>query len=539
MAENERPSDSGWPQDRPSDGTDPWARPPGHQGGFDRPQPGYGGYGQQPQQPYTGFDPRAGYERPSYDQQAGYGHPGADPQAGYGRPGQEQRPGYESYPGYGSPTGYGGYGGPGGYGPGGGMPGTHQYPTAGYPYPYVPEYPRRKRSPALIAAIGLLLLAIPVAAGIGIGQAMQHANGGSSGSNSALSPNSGSGTGNGGATYSGDSASIAAAVDPGIVDINTTLGYQQAEAAGTGIVLTSNGEVLTNNHVINGATSISVTDIGNGKTYKANVVGYDRTDDIAVLQLVNASGLTTVSIGDSGSVKVGDSVVALGNAGGQGGTPAVAPGTVTDLNRSITASDESDGTSEQLSGLIEVNANVQPGDSGGPLVNSAGKVIGIDTAASTSGSGNFQMQGQAAGNGRGFAIPINKAMTLAKQIQAGTASDVIHIGKTAFLGVGSSSAGGQGGNGYGGGYGNGANGNGATGNGLTITEVVPGSPAAATGLTVGDTITSFNGQAVDSANTLTQLIGAKHPGDTATLGWTDTSGAAHTATVTLADGPAD
>jgi S1-C subfamily serine protease len=315
------------------------------------------------------------------------------------------------------------------------------------------------------------------------------------------------------------------------VDINTTLGYQQAEAAGTGIVLTANGEILTNNHVINGATSISVTDIGNGKTYKANVVGYDRTDDIAVLQLVNASGLTTVSLGDSSTVKVGDSVVALGNAGGQGGTPAVAAGTVTELNRSITASDESDGTSEQLSGLIEVNADVEPGDSGGPLVNSSGKVIAIDTAASTagSGSGNFQMQGQS-GNGRGFAIPIDKAISLAKQIQAGTASDTIHIGKTAFLGVGSSSSSSQQQ-----GQGQGT----TTGNGVTITEVIPSSPAATAGLTIGDTITSLNGTAVNSANTLTNLIGAKHPGDTATIGWTDTSGAAHTSTVTLADGPAE
>ena len=184
-------------------------------------------------------------------------------------------------------------------------------------------------------------------------------------------------------------AQIASRVDPAIVDVTSTLGYQQATAKGTGIVLTSNGEILTNNHVINGATSISVTDIGNGKTYKATVVGYDESQDIAVLQLSGASGLTTASTGDSSTVSVGDSVVALGNAGGKGGTPAVAPGAVTALNQAITATDEGSGSSEQLTGLIETNAAIEAGDSGGPLVNAHAQVIGIDTAAST----NYQFGG--------------------------------------------------------------------------------------------------------------------------------------------------
>src|SRR5208282_5386207 len=133
---------------------------------------------------------------------------------------------------------------------------------------------------------------------------------------------------------------IASKVDPGLVDIVSTLGYQNAEAAGTGQVVTSSGEVLTNNHVIDGATSIKATDIGSGRTYTAKVVGYDQTDDIAVLQLQGASGLATVSFGDSSQVTAGENVVALGNAGGKGGTPSVAAGTVTALNQSITASDE-------------------------------------------------------------------------------------------------------------------------------------------------------------------------------------------------------
>ena len=146
-------------------------------------------------------------------------------------------------------------------------------------------------------------------------------------------------------------------MDPALVDVVSTEGDQGAIAAGTGIVLTSNGTVLTNNHVIRGATSIKVTDVGNGRTYTAKVVGYDATKDVAVIQLQNASGLTTASLGDSSSVQSGDSVTALGNAGGKGGTPSVAAGTVTALNQAITASDEGSGVnSEQLTGLIETNA---------------------------------------------------------------------------------------------------------------------------------------------------------------------------------------
>ena len=186
---------------------------------------------------------------------------------------------------------------------------------------------------------------------------------------------------------------IAARVDPGLVDVVSTDGDQQATAAGTGIVLSASGLVLTNNHVINGATAIKVTDIGNGRTYTAKVVGYDASHDVAVIQLQNASGLTTASLGNSSTVQSGDSVVALGNAGGKGGTPSVAAGTVTGLNQSITASDDLSGASEQLTGLIQTNADIQPGDSGGSLVNSYGQVIGIDTAAS-SASGSQSQSGQ-------------------------------------------------------------------------------------------------------------------------------------------------
>ncbi len=221
---------------------------------------------------------------------------------------------------------------------------------------------------------------------------------------------------------------IAAQTNPGLVDIYTTLGFQQARAAGTGMVVSSSGEVLTNNHVINGATSIRARDVGNGRTYQAKVVGYDHSHDIAVLQLQGASGLKTVTLGDSASASSGQKVVALGNALGKGGTPSVATGRIAGLGASITASDAAAGTSERLAGLIHHNAGIQPGDSGGPLVNTAGQVIGVNTAASQ----GVQFRGQQT---QAFAIPINQAISLAKQIEAGQGSVAVHIGPTAFLGV--------------------------------------------------------------------------------------------------------
>ncbi|HYB86578.1 MAG TPA: trypsin-like peptidase domain-containing protein [Streptosporangiaceae bacterium] len=312
---------------------------------------------------------------------------------------------------------------------------------------------------------------------------------------------------------------IAAQTDPGLVDIYTTLGYQQARAAGTGMVLTSSGEVLTNNHVINGATSIKARDIGNGRTYQAKVVGYDHSHDIAVIQLQGASGLKTVTLGDSSSAAVGQKVVALGNALGKGGIPAVATGHIAGLGASITASDEGAGTSEQLTGLIHHNAGIQPGDSGGPLVNTTGQVIGINTAASQ-GTQVRDQQTQA------FAIPIDQARSIAGQIEAGDASATVHIGPTAFIGVAISSAGDAAANGV------------PAGSGAAIAGVLPGTPADRAGLAQGDVIVSVDGQRISSPETLQSVLGEHHPGDSVTIGWQDQTGQTQSATVVLANGPA-
>ena len=350
------------------------------------------------------------------------------------------------------------------------------------------------------------------------------------------------------------SSEIASRVDPALVDVVSTDSYQGATSEGTGIVLTSNGEILTNNHVINGATSIKVTDVGNGKTYTATVVGYDASHDVAVIQLQNASGLTTASLGNSSTVQTGDSVVALGNAEGKGGTPSVATGTVTALNQSITASDELSGASEQLTGLIETNAPIQPGDSGGSLVNSFGQVIGMDTAAGSSG----QTESQSSTAEQAFAIPINEALSIAKQIEAGTTSADVHIGATAFLGLesgssssstggfggfggssGSSGFGGFGGSDGSGGFG-GFGGQGSQGStsGVSVAGTVSGSPAANAGIAEGDTITAVGGQSVSSAEDIAHALVQYHPGNSISVSWVDQSGQSQTANVTLATGPA-
>jgi S1-C subfamily serine protease len=316
-------------------------------------------------------------------------------------------------------------------------------------------------------------------------------------------------------------AQLAARVDPGLVDVVSTLGLQQAQAAGTGLVLTPSGEILTNNHVIEGATSIRVTDVGNGRSYPARVSGYDRSHDIAVLQLQGASGLATVTLGNSSTAAVRQKVVALGNAGGKGGIPSVAAGRITGLGASITASDASAGTSEQLTGLINHNADIQPGDSGGPLVNTAGQVIGIDTAAS---SGFTIQSGQA--KTQAFAIPVNEAVSIASQITAGTSSSTVHIGPTGFLGVAVMSAGNAAADGV------------QPGTGAALAGLVPGSPAGRAGLAAGDVIVSVDGHSVSSPSALQSALELHHPGDSVSISWTDQAGQTHSATIVLATGPA-
>ncbi|MFF0147822.1 S1-C subfamily serine protease [Amycolatopsis sulphurea] len=490
-------------------------------------------------------------------------HPGTGPAAG--QPGIEAA---HEATGYAAAQHSAGHPGAGPVPPGGGYPGAGHAGYAGWAPHGTHQFgrPPKRGHPVRSAAIVVGAVGLSVAVGLGAGHFVWQSNGASG------NQNFGSiGTPGGASNAAINAQAIAGKVDPGLVDVNTELGYQGAAAAGTGIVLTSDGEVLTNNHVVEGATSIKVTDIGNGRTYTASVLGYDRSHDVAVLKLANASGLTTETLGDSSKVTVGDAVVGIGNAGGTGGDPAVASGRVTALGQSITASDESSGSSEQLTGLIQVDANIQSGDSGGPLVNANGQVIGMDTAASAGyqfngsqgglgqggfgqGQGGYGQGGLGQGNGglgqdgpgnssqgnssqngsdgttgqQGFAIPINQAVSVAHQIVGGTSSSTVHIGQTAFLGVSVSDGGGRPGQGQG---------RSTTGQGAVIQSVLTGGPAANAGLSAGEVITALNGRTVDSATALTTLMDQHHPGDNLTLTVLDSSGQQHSVTVTPVQGP--
>ncbi len=353
----------------------------------------------------------------------------------------------------------------------------------------------------------------------------------SAGSGSSPSVGSGSSSTNDSTATSPGGSSATTASFNGIVDINTVPGYGSGRAAGTGMVLTSSGEVLTNNHVVDGSTKISVTAVDTGRTYTAHVVGTDPTDDVAVIQLEGASKLTTVTTAKLSNVAIGDPVVAVGNAGGKGGTPSSVDGSVTDLGQSITATDESGANAERLTDLIEVDAPIEAGDSGGPLFNSSGEVIGMNSAAQVNAS---RLR---ATTSAGYAIPIAKALSIADKIESGKASSTIHIGLPAFLGVQIASAGRGSGSGSGG-FGA-DSGSTATSAGAPVAGVEPGTPAASIGLAAGDTITSVDGQAVDTPSALSTLLRGNHPGDKVSIGWTDAAGTDHTAKATLTTGPAD
>lgn len=377
------------------------------------------------------------------------------------------------------------------------------------------------------------------ATGTGQGQLGQGATGNQGGS-ATLIPRRGNGSSFGSPHTSTSTNATAATASQsiGVVLINTQLKYQNAEAAGTGIVLTSTGEILTNNHVVNGATSISVTIASTGKTYHARVVGTDVTSDIAVLSLDGASGLKIAPLGSSGGTALGDAITAVGNAGGTG-TLSAATGKIAAVNQTITATGEGGSDAETLHGLIETNADVVAGDSGGPLYNSAGRVVGIDTAAS---SGTARTTG--------YAIPLSTALSLARQIESGKASSTITIGYPAFFGVEiandstGATAGGQSDQTANGATGTGTTSTGApaagaTVAGATVAGVVDSTPAASAGLVAGDTITAVDSTAITSAGQLTSVLRAHHPGDSVTINWTDAAGAAHSASVVLIAGAAN
>jgi S1-C subfamily serine protease len=392
--------------------------------------------------------------------------------------------------------------------------------TTGYPYGYYPPPPPQQPAPpprrgrdlrALASGFAAGALAAAVAFG---GFAAIDASGPASvaGTGSiAQAPTLPTTPGPGSLFPSGNSGSASAGSVPataqqqvGIVTVVSVLKYQNAESAGTGMILTSDGEVLTNNHVVDGATKIVVTVESTGRQYVAKVVGTAPTRDVAVLKLLNATGMQTAELaGSSADLSVGDTVVGVGNAGGTGRLTA-AQGKVTALNQTITASDESGSSSERLHGLIETDADIISGDSGGPLYDDQGQIVGMDTAANATGTSDSA-----------YAIPVEDAMGVVHQIESGVETSSIHIGLPGFLGIGLEPK------------------------STRVQSLLPGGPAASAGIRPGSTITSVDGTVVHTATQLHNLLSAKGPGASVVVKWTAANKRARAATVTLATGPAD
>jgi len=570
-----------------SDGQEPgrwesWAAPAGQSSGPGESGPGEAepGQGQPEQSQPASFTQPIGYPPPGFThpapgyEQPGYGQPGYAPHAGYheeGQPGHGGQPGYGTQPGQGQSGG--GFGQPPGYGyqPGGGF----GQPPGGYGMPPGYGRPPRPRRRLLTGAVTYIAVAAMAAAAGGLVVAFADSGSqqpsASSGNGAGNFPNGGlgnpfGGLGNGaspGANVSqGTLHQVERAVSPGLVVITSNLKYNGsgAAAAATGMIISKSGLVLTNNHVINGTTGLRATVVSTGTQYTAKWLGYDKGSDIAVIQLVGATGLRTVPVGDSSTVKVGNNVIGLGNAGGTGSITSVA-GSVTALNQSISASDEGSGVApERLTGMIQTNANIIPGDSGGPLASTDGKVIGMDTAASSNGISSNQQQNV------GFAIPINKALTIARQIIAGHAGSGVQIGASGFVGVLVPSGP------------NGTQSNQASpraqlrqqeanaqsfgqprpapntclqsnedaGVPTKIAPVTSGTlvigslcntPAAEARLMAGDVITRVNNQPVSSPASLMNLLHAVRGGSSVSLTWVTPSDHTVTRTITLASAP--
>ncbi len=313
-------------------------------------------------------------------------------------------------------------------------------------------------------------------------------------------------------------ATVVAAASPAVVKIEVTEASParsgQVTASGTGMLVTSSGVVLTNNHVVEGALSIRVVIVGHAGSYGASVLGVDPSADVALLRVEKApSRLPIVTLGNAKTAAVGNAVVALGYAYGRGSRPAVAAGTVTGLNRTETATGGgvTGSSSETLHGLIQVGARIVSGDSGGPLLNARGQVIGMNT------------MGVPATNGApstGFAVPVNTAVGIANRVLAKQAGRGVILGESPFLGIFEVQAGGLGAPS-------------AATQGVYVVDVAINGPAQKAGIVAGDTIVAINGTATPTSAKLQQLIAAHRPGEQIRVQYLDPLGASHIALLTL------
>ncbi|MFN2450725.1 MAG: S1C family serine protease [Candidatus Dormibacteria bacterium] len=292
-------------------------------------------------------------------------------------------------------------------------------------------------------------------------------------------------------------------VTAGVVNINGRV--PEGVMAGTGMILTDDGIVLTNNHVVAGTDALVAQFAGQGQVYRATVLGVDPSHDVAVIRLVGASHLPTVPIETSGAVATGDHVTGMGNALGKNGSPVVATGVVTGLDETLEVSADGNRLHTTLNGLIKFTAPIQPGDSGGPLINDSGRVIGMDTA------GSFPDHGA----GFGAAIPISAALAIADQIRAGVTSAYIQSGHSGTLGIAVVDG----------------------PSGPVVSRVVHGDAGAGAGIAAGNVVLAVGGVAVHTATECDAAAAGHRPGDRLSVGWRDSSGAQHLRTVVLSSGP--
>ncbi len=445
----------------------------------------------------------------------GYAVPGASWVPPAGVPGMAGEPAYgggaPGYAGDAASAGYGGYGA-GGYGGYGGGYSYGGYGPPGWPpVPVAPPQPpvqvirhtlTRRNWVTVVVAVALISAAVGGLIGATVGIHNQQTIVETFGANRSLLP------------AMGDIQAILARVEPAVVSIDSQststggVGGDFVQAAGTGMIITPGGEVLTNNHVIAGAAQVTVTLFGQTQARAAHVIGTDPTHDLALVQIDGASGLPTVTLGDSAASKVGDSVLAIGNALALAGGPSVTEGIVSAENRSLTAQNDAAAT-ETLTGLLQTDAAINPGNSGGPLVNAQAQVIGINTAVASSSAGNAPAQNI------GFAIAIDSVKPRLAELRQGgpggagnAGAQPVPVNNSAYMGV-------------------------AVGtvtpavqqqlqltpsSGAYVVSVQPGSPADKAGIRANDVIVSFNGSPIASASGLTSAIHPLKPGDHVSVG---------------------
>jgi len=365
-------------------------------------------------------------------------------------------------------------------------------PSPAYAPPPAP--PRRSRAPMWVAVAAAVSLASGVVGGV-------------VGSNLATDDTAVTATGNPGSSGGTSSASTgpSAVVDGPVLDVAGILDKVEPAVVaiqasgrlgtgqGTGIVISANGEVLTNAHVVESATSIRVTLQGQSQSQPATLVGADSDNDIALLKINGASGMAVADLGASSAVKVGDDVVAIGNALGLRGDPTVTRGIVSALNRSL----------DTLTGMIQTDAAINPGNSGGPLANNRGQVIGINTAVAGRGGQNI-----------GFAIPIDSARAILDRLRSGQAPKAV-----GYLGVSTRDPG-------------------DNSRGAEIVDLVAGGPAERGGIEIGDLVVDVNGKEVSGSDGLVGLLRELAPGTRVSV-TVERGGDSEKLTVTLGERPAN